>query len=166
LFGCKSGHRKIVEQYQDGKVKIEYVFKDDGDIIDDSLINGKELAYDSLGNLAREIDYSNGKANGQQKIYFENGNIWKLWIMRNDSTIGYMYEFKENGDTVKARIAYGLSDNGTFYKKWLPNGLVLTGNYGNSDRTFFIWKWLSKSGSLLKTKVDSGSNGTFVSPEC
>ena len=63
------------------------------------MINGKEVAYDSLGKLAREIDYENGKANGLQKIYYENGKVWKLYTMRNDSTIGYMYVFKENGNT-------------------------------------------------------------------
>ena len=79
-------------------------------------------------------------------------------------------KLSETGDTLKANVHYGLTVDGVFYKKWLPNQLILTGSYGDSDRTYVIWKWLDKNGRELKSKVDSGSVENddfkkFIAPE-
>ena len=90
--------------------------------------------------------------------------------VRNDSAYGFEYEFNQNGDTLKADVHYGLSVEGVFYKKWLPNRLTLTGSYGDSDRTYVIWKWIDNTGREIKHKIDSGSlvnsdYKKFIAPE-
>ena len=165
ISSCQNQNRKIIEFYADGKPKFVYVFSKKSDVYRDKLINGKELGYDSLGNLIREIDYVNGKLNGKEMIYYPNGHIKSITTVRNDSAYGFEYEFTQEGDTSKAFVHYGFSINGIFYKKWLPNGIVLTGNYGDSNRSFVIWKWINKQGKEIKSLIDKGNNETFVAPE-
>lgn len=156
LFACSSRHSKIIESYPDGKKKNEFVYKKEGDIIGDSLVNGQLLLFDSLGNLAQTDDYSGGKLNGKEIWYYPDGKIWRLTTLRNDSAIGFEYEFDDNGDTLNASVHYGLTVDGVFLKKWLPGNLVLNGSYGDSDRTYVVWKWIDKKGREVKQKIDSG----------
>jgi antitoxin component YwqK of YwqJK toxin-antitoxin module len=164
FISCKSELTKVIERYPDGTVKYLYKFNNKKDVIADSLINGIELAYDSAGKLARKVEYDNGKVSGKQIIYFASGKVWKLFNMRNDSIIGFEYEFNENGDTSTALMHYGFNQNGNFYKKWLGNGKVLSADYGDSSRSFLIWKW-SDNGKITRTLIDSGNNEKFTIPE-
>jgi hypothetical protein len=156
LIACSSRQSKIIEFYPNGKKKNEFVYKKENDIIGDSIINGQLLLFDSLGNLAQSDDYSGGKLNGKEIWYHPNGKIWRLTTLRNDSAVGFEYEFNENGDTISADVHYGLSVEGVFLKKWLPDNLVLTGSYGDSDRAYVVWKWVDKKGREVKQKIDSG----------
>lgn len=156
LFACSSRHNKIIESYPDGKKKSEFIYRKEGDIIGDSLINGQLSLFDSLGNLAQTDDYAGGKLNGKEIWYYPDGKIWRLTTLRNDSAVGFEYVFDENGDTLSADVHYGLTVDGVFLKKWVPGNLVLTGSYGDSDRTYVVWKWMDKKGREVKQKIDSG----------
>jgi antitoxin component YwqK of YwqJK toxin-antitoxin module len=103
-------------------------------------LSGLAKDYDSLGSIVRTTEYFDGKVNGLSILYHPNGKIKSLAHCKNDSAYGYEYEFSETGDTLRANIHYGLSDNGTFSKKWLSDGRILTGSYGDSNRNFVIWK--------------------------
>jgi antitoxin component YwqK of YwqJK toxin-antitoxin module len=168
--GCSSNYSSIVESYPNGMKKIEFLYKKENDIKNNILINGQKLLYDSLGNLAQKDDYLGGKLNGEEVWYYPNANIWMITKVRNDSAYGFEYEFSQTGDTLKANVHYGLSVDGVFYKKWLPNQLTLTGSYGDSDRTHVIWRWFEKNGREVKSKVDSGISVNnefkqFIAPE-
>ena len=170
IFACSSEHSSVIETYPDGKKKIEFVYKSKKDIKGNTLINGKRLLYDSLGNLAQSDDYLDGRLNGEEIWYYPNGKVWMMTKVRNDSAYGFEYEFSETGDTLKASVHYGLSVDGVFYKKWLPDRSILTGSYGDSDRIFVIWKWMDKNGREIKHKVDSGTlvddeYQKFIAPE-
>ena len=148
-----------VTNYQkDSKLQSKYTYKND-------FLNGTKFDYDSTGKLARTDDYVNGKLNGKEFLFYPSGKIKSLTNIRNDSAYGFEYEFNENGDTSKAFVHYGFSVNGIFYKKWLPNGLILTGNYSDSNRSFVIWNWLDKNNKIIKTKIDKGKNEEFIAPQ-
>jgi antitoxin component YwqK of YwqJK toxin-antitoxin module len=142
----------IINYRIDGTKESEYQY------INDKL-NGQVMDYDSFGNIARKAEYVDGKINGKEILYFKNGKVKSIGECRNDSAYGYEYEFNESGDTLTANIHYGYSDNGVFYKKWLSNSRLLTGSYGNSSRSFVIWKWYDKKRALVKSIIDKG---TFV----
>jgi hypothetical protein len=170
LSACSTERNKVVETYPDGKKKVEFVYKEEDDVRGNTLINGQKRRYDSLGNLAQTDNYLKGVLNGEEIWYYPNGKIWMFTKVRNDSAYGFEYEFNENGDTSEADVHYGLSVNGVFRKKWLPNGTTLTASYGDSDRTFVIWKWLDKNGRETKNKIDSGilvdnEYKKFIDPE-
>ena len=170
LFACSSKRSKVIETYPDGKKKVEFVYKQDDDVKGNTLINGKKLLYDSSGKLAQSDDYLGGRLNGEEIWYYPNGKIWMMTRLRNDSAYGFEYEFDEKGDTLNAQVHYGLSVDGVFRKKWLPNGTTLTASYGDSDRTYVVWKWYDENGKKIKSRVDSGTvvdNETkkFIDPE-
>lgn len=171
IYSCSSKRSTIIESYPNGKKKIEIIYNNKNDVRGNSLINGQKLLYDSLGNLAQTDDYADGKLNGEEIWYYPNGKVWMITKVRNDSAYGFEYEFNEKGDTLTANVHYGLSVEGVFYKKWLPNRIFLTGSYGDSDRTYVIWKWLDNNGKEIRQKIDSGSDAgggdykRFIAPE-
>ncbi len=154
----------IINYRPDGTKESEYQYVNDK-------LDGLAKDYDSSGKITRTTEYIDGKVNGLSILYHLNGKIKSLVHCRNDSAYGYEYEFDKNGDTLRARIHYGFSDeNGVSLKKWLSNGRILTRSYGDSNRTFLIWKWYDKRGKLIKSLVDRGSfvdsiTNKFVEPE-
>ena len=141
----------IINYRTNGTKESEYQYVNDK-------LSGLAKDYDSLGNITRTTEYIDGKVNGLSILYHSNGKIKSLAHCRNDSAYGYEYEFTETGDTLRATIHYGLSDeNGVSLKKWLSDGRILTGSYGDSKRSFLIWKWYDKQGHLIKSKVDKGT---------
>jgi antitoxin component YwqK of YwqJK toxin-antitoxin module len=153
LYDCQ-----VLNYWKSGKLESRYTFQN-------SLLNGTAYYYDSLGRLGRSDEYVNGKLTGKEVHYFPNGKVKEIETVRNDSAYGFGYEFNENGDTIKAFAHYGLSVNGTFYKKWLSDNIILTGNYGDSNRSFVIWKWFDKNKKEIKRLVDKGNKGKFIAPE-
>jgi antitoxin component YwqK of YwqJK toxin-antitoxin module len=128
-------------------------------------INGLTIDYDSTGRKARTAVYIDGKINGKETLYFPNGNIKSIAFVKNDTLRGFDIDFKENGDTLKwfHNGEYGL--NGMFYKKWLDNGLVLTGNYGDTKRSYVVWNWWDKTNKKVKSKIVKSKNEEYVTPE-
>jgi antitoxin component YwqK of YwqJK toxin-antitoxin module len=153
----------IISYRPNGAKESEYQYVNDK-------LNGLAKDYDSLGNIVRTTEYIDGKVNGLSILYHPNGKIKLLAHCRNDSAYGYEYEFSETGDTLRANIHYGLSDNGVFSKKWLPDGRILAGSYGDSSRSFVIWKWYDKNRNFIKSLVDKGTpvdsvTKRFIGPE-
>lgn len=153
----------IMNFYENGNKENEYEY------INDKL-SGIAIEYDSAGHKTRTAEYIDGKINGTETIYYPNGKIKSLVECRNDSAYGFRYEFSETGDTLNASTHYGQSENGIFYKKWLVNGQILTGTYGDNEKSFVIWKWYDKKRNLTKTLVDNGtptdsSTKRFTSPD-
>lgn len=153
----------IIDYNSNSTKQSEYQYKNDK-------LNGLVIDYDSIGRKARTLEYVDGKINGKETHYFPNGKIKSLVECRNNLAYGYEYEFSETGDTLKANIHYGQSDNGVFYKKWLSNGGLLTGSYGDSNRSFVIWKWYDTQRAFIKSIIDKGVfvdslTNRFIAPE-
>ncbi len=146
LYDCS-----IINYRADGTKESEYQYVNDK-------LSGLAKDYDSIGNIERTTEYMDGKVHGLSIIYHTNGKIKSIAHCRNDSAYGYEYEFSETGDTLRANIHYGFSDNGVFSKKWLSDGRLLTCSYGDDRRSFVIWKWYDKSGALTKSLVDKGTS--------
>lgn len=136
----------------------------------DNKIHGLVTYFDSSGKMEGNEEYAEDKLNGLRVFYHPNGRVKLLSHCINDSVDGYEYEFNDAGDTLKANIYYGKSDKGVFYKKWLSDGRLLTGSYGDSNRTFVIWKWYDRQRAFLKSVTDKGrtigsSKNRFIAPE-
>jgi len=148
----------ITNYRPDGTKESEYNYVKDK-------VNGLATDYDSSGVITRTTDYIDGKMNGKETLYFTNGKIKSIAFVKNDTLRGYHIDFKENGDTLKwfNNGEYGV--NGMFQKKWLDNGQVLTGNYGDTLRSYVIWNWFDKDNKKIKTKVDKSKNEQYIEPE-
>jgi antitoxin component YwqK of YwqJK toxin-antitoxin module len=103
--------------------------------------------------------------NGKEILYFPSGKTKSIAFVKNDTLRGFDIDFKENGDTLKwfYKGEHGL--NGVFHKKWLDNGLILTGQYGNSLRSYVVWNWWDKTNKIFKSKVAKSKNEEYVAPE-
>jgi antitoxin component YwqK of YwqJK toxin-antitoxin module len=142
----------------DGTKESEYQYLNDK-------ITGLTIDYDSTGNKTRTAEYVNGKMNGKETLYFPSGGIKSIAFVKNDTLKGFDIDFKDNGDTLKwfHNGEYGF--NGIFYKKWLDNGLILTGQYGDRLRSYVTWKWRDKTNNVVKSKIDKSKNDEYVAPE-
>jgi antitoxin component YwqK of YwqJK toxin-antitoxin module len=149
---------QIINYRADGSKESEYQYVN-------NVINGLWTDYDSTGKKIRTAEYINGKMNGRETIYFSNQKIKSIAFVKNDTLKGFQIDFNENGDTLKwfHNGEYGF--NGIFYKKWLNNGLILTGHHGDRDRTFVVWKWWDKSNKLVKSQIVRSKNEEYPAPE-
>jgi antitoxin component YwqK of YwqJK toxin-antitoxin module len=101
---------------------------------------------------------------GVYREFHDNGVQAFECRYRNDTIVGYAYYFNEKGDTVKMHDHY----NGIMsfpYKKWLDNGLILYGDFTDESLESVTWKWLDKTGKLIKTRVAYAKNEGFAAPE-
>ena len=98
-------------------------------------------------------------------FYFSNGNVKNIAFVKNDTLIEVDIYFKENGDSLKwfHNGVYGI--NGMFYKKWLEDGRMLTGNYGDTLRSFVVWKWFNENNKEVKSKIQKSKNEKYIAPE-
>jgi antitoxin component YwqK of YwqJK toxin-antitoxin module len=153
---------EISNYAENGMIESKYSYKN-------GKVDGRKIIYDSIGKISQEDSYREGKLNGQEIMYYPNGKIKTYTICRNDSSIGFEYDFDEKGDTIKALVHYGMSVDGIFFKKWLSNGLILTGGYGDDKRTFIIWKWIDKGNKEVKRLIDKGNKvddyTRFITPK-
>lgn len=153
----------ITNYHRSGAKESEYQYRNDS-------LSGLATDYDSAGRKVRTAEYVDGKMNGREIFYYPNGRIKSIMAYRNDSAYGYEYRFNEVGDTLTAAIQQGESDNDVFYKKWLSDGRLLTGSYGDSDRSFVIWKWYDKKRAFIKSVNAEGVfldslKKRFIAPE-
>ena len=133
--------------------------------IKNGYFNGVSQHYDGHGKLVKEYYLLNDSIkDGMYKEFYDNGKTSRLASYRNDTLIGYEYFFKENGDTIKYYNHYK-GDLDFPYKKWLDNGHILLGNYGDKTSKYVVWKWYDKTGKEIKTKILRPSKIGFVTPE-
>lgn len=128
-------------------------------------LTGLATNYDSTGQVSRTAEYQNGRMNGKETLYYGNGRARSTAFVTNDTLRGYHIDFKENGDTLKWYNNSEYGADGVFYKKWLDNGLILAGTYGDTERSYVVWKWMDKSGKLVRTKVDRSGREEYIAPE-
>jgi antitoxin component YwqK of YwqJK toxin-antitoxin module len=149
---------RIINLWPNGSMKSRYEYRN-------NTISGIAEDYDSTGHLKGSRNYINGKINGKEITYFPNGRIQRIAFVKNDTIHGYELYFDEYGDTLKwfNNSTYGV--NGIFSKKILRDGNSLLGQYSDSTRSTVVWKWYDKNNKLIKSKVDSGKNEMFISPE-
>lgn len=153
----------VTNYHRDGAKESEYQYRNDK-------LNGLAIDYDSAGRKVRTAEYVDDKMNGKEILYYPNGKIKSMVTCRNDSAYGYEFRFTESGDTLTASIHFGQSDNGVFYKKWLSDGRILTGSYGDPDRSFVVWKWYDKKRAFIKSVNAEGVfldslRKSFIAPE-
>jgi antitoxin component YwqK of YwqJK toxin-antitoxin module len=126
--------------------------------------NGKVRTYFPNGQLSESYEMIEGKINGKGIRYYENGKLNCISEQRNDTLIGYIYYFDENGDSLK----YHNHTNGEIdfpLKKWLKNGVTLSGNYIDLSKKKVLWQWFDSNGKLIKTKIDIETKDGFITPE-
>jgi len=152
LYDCQ-----VFNYWNNGLIESSYTYKN-------NKLNGTEFDYDSLGRLVRTDDYINGKLDGKEIHFFPSGKVRELEYVKNDSAYGFAYDFNEAGDTTSAIVHYGFSIKGVFCKRWLQKNLIQTGSYGDSKRSFVIWKWINKDNRVIKKLVDHGKNGVYTPP--
>jgi antitoxin component YwqK of YwqJK toxin-antitoxin module len=121
-------------------------------------LSGLSIDYDSLGKKAKSVEYINGRISGKEIDYFPSGQVKSIAFVTNDTLRGFDIEFKENGDTLKWYHNGEFGVNGMFRKKWMNNGLVLTGHHGDSLRTYVVWRWYDRNSREIKRKVDHGTS--------
>ena len=148
----------IINFRHDGTKKSEYQYVNNE-------LNGLSIDYDSVGKKVRSAEYTNGKMNGKETLYYPSGKIKGIAYVKNDTLRGFHFHFKENGDTLKWFHNGEFGFNGVFYKKWLDNGLTLTGHHGDSSRSFVIWKWWDKYHNMVKSKIARSENEEYPTPE-
>ncbi len=150
--------------------------------------DGKVTRYDSLGNLSEYWYNKNGleegyvyvfKSNGKldhistfvagkkygiEKGYHDNGQLEVLANYENDTIIGIIYFFKENGDTLKYYNHFqGKIDFP--YKKWLEDGRILWGDYSDKTESTVLWIWYDRNYKELKRITKSRSDNGYVVPD-
>jgi antitoxin component YwqK of YwqJK toxin-antitoxin module len=90
---------EILNYSETGIIESKYSYKN-------GKIDGRKIPYDSLGKISQEDNYLDGELNGKEIMYYPDGKIRTYTNCRNDSAIGFEYDFDEKGDTIKAtRIA-------------------------------------------------------------
>ena len=153
LYDCQ-----IKKCRKDGTLIESYEYKN-GKI--DGLVN----SYDSSGKLLETYQYRDGIRDGEMIGYFADGKIRSKGYYKNDTMFGYYYLFKQNGDTSKYCSHNKSGDIALPYKKWLDNGLVMTGNYINPEHTRALWQWFDKNNKEVKRKVTNETDVGLVAPE-
>ncbi len=153
LYDCE-----ITEYNRKGQIENLYAYKNGS-------INCVAREYDTLGNLARKTDWINGKKNGKFVNFYQSGKIKSFAYFRNDTAFDFTYLFDEKGDTLKYSFHNSRGDFALPYKKWLDNGLTLTGKYRNREHTKALWQWFDKNNNEIKRKITSETEVGIVAPE-
>lgn len=83
--------------------------------------HGRAKYYDDEGRLVSEIDYRNGKVDGEKIDYYPSGAIMQRASFHKDVMHGEMVGFFENGNPrEKKRFEYGsqVGETVSFHKNW------------------------------------------------
>jgi antitoxin component YwqK of YwqJK toxin-antitoxin module/Tfp pilus assembly protein PilF len=111
---------------------------------------GKITTYFRNGNKSCEMEYADGKLNGDYKLYHSNGKLYYESKDEYGLTYGKLREYYIDG-TLKTDYNYDLDNQDGPYKEFHPNGKVSEeGNfflgYANGPRKFY-----DAQGKLIKT---------------
>lgn len=144
--------------YENGVIAAEFNVKD-------GIIEGKTRVYNIKGNLIKQYYLiKDSIKDGDYKEFYSSGKISVIATFKNNALHGMMYYFSEKGDTDKY---YNCNQGGIVmpYKKWLPNGTILVGNYFDKGGKDIVWKWYTKDGKEVKKEIHHPKNGISVVPE-
>jgi antitoxin component YwqK of YwqJK toxin-antitoxin module len=126
--------------------------------------NGQVKTYYPNGQLKDSYKMIDGRQNGKGLRFYSNGKLNYITEQRNDTLIGFSYFFDENGDSLK----YTNHTNGEIdfpLKKWLKNGVTLSGNYLDLSKDKVRWQWFDSLGRLIKSRIDTETKDGFITPE-
>jgi antitoxin component YwqK of YwqJK toxin-antitoxin module len=149
---------KLIRYYKNGNILQRYM-------VQNGAHNGLTQQYNINGILIKTYILKHDSVkNGEYKEFHNNGKVAYMATYKNDTIVGYQYFFNEKGDTIK----YYQTFNGQMdfpYKKWLPNGLIIIGDYTNNIEKSVTWKWFDKTGKEVKRKIAYPTKDGFTSPE-
>ncbi len=153
---------------------------DNGDVIEryeatkDSTKNGLHEAFYENGQLFSTVIYEDGLAQGERRIFFEDGTLKTIERYKNDTIHGVFQEYYDNGKlNIESEFTDGVlqgiskryfrsgelmeevtfvnnEENGPF-KEYYQNGNVQwSGTYLNGDNEFGILEHYNQEGILDK----------------
>jgi antitoxin component YwqK of YwqJK toxin-antitoxin module len=94
LVNCEdSSNSEITEFYNNGKRKVELLFKNDKPYL--------EIHYYQSGGKKRVFEVQDGIRNGKVVAFFENGDTLGIANVKNDKLNGLFLEFSSNGVIVR-----------------------------------------------------------------
>jgi antitoxin component YwqK of YwqJK toxin-antitoxin module len=157
-FCCCDG--KVFKYYRNGK--LDQTFENRNGVA-----NGLVSIYDtdSSGTLWHTSFYSDNHRNGEYKEFYKSGKLYKLGTYRNDTLVGNMYYFKENGDTSKYFFHFkGKQDFPA--KKWLANGQIFYATYTDSSYKNVLYRWTDEDGNEIKREqITPDKKKKYVLPD-
>jgi len=112
------------------EIEYQYINGKDEQGNDVEIRNGLTKEYYPDGQIKSEIEFSDGKVNGQVKTYFENGKISEISSWTNDLPNGYSKYFYHNGNLYQEE----------FYKDGKLNGEQKTYFVNRKLKTRIIYK--------------------------
>ncbi len=112
----KNDRRNIVKTYDDsGKLHTQVTYLD-------GVKHGRSLLYYSGSDqVMLEMNYANGKRQGDATKYYENGKVYAITPYEDDEVNGVVKLYYRNGN-IKAEIPYYQSNHGLGLKEYFTNG--------------------------------------------
>ena len=92
--------------------------------IKDSVWHGVYLEYYENGELASNLNYTEGSLEGTQKVFYPNGSLSQIINYKDDLEDGHWLEFFSNGDTLKKVNFQNGKEEGSFIE-FYKNGILL-----------------------------------------
>jgi len=136
-------------------VRVQY-FTTKGDIISQGAMIGKERVglwtyyHNGSSKIMMTEEYISGNLNGEQKTYFENGQLTEKTIYTNGKKEGKRIVYSDTGVVIK-EFTYENDQLHGITKYYDSNGKVkIEGNY-KRDRKDGIWNYY-RNGKLLEKK--------------
>jgi antitoxin component YwqK of YwqJK toxin-antitoxin module len=144
-FCCCDG--KVLRFYRNGHLKLTFENRN-------GVAYGFVTHYnqDSSGVINSIYSYKDNQKNGVAYEYYNSGKLYKQSYYKNDTLIGKVYYYEENGDTMKIFNTWkGKEDFPT--KKWLKNGQIFYADYVDTTYDIALYRWTDKSGKELERKT-------------
>lgn len=92
LFSCEN-YKNDINYYDNGKIESKLIYRNN--------ILFKRNKYFPSGKLYMEYYILDGKKNGTQKVFYENGHIQAIFDLLDDKIVGPVYMFNEDGSFFK-----------------------------------------------------------------
>ncbi|WP_457746612.1 toxin-antitoxin system YwqK family antitoxin [Sulfurimonas sp.] len=141
--GIKDGIEKIY--YIEGGLAYSVSYKD-------SKRDSKLIWFDKKGRKIAQMYYKNGKLEGLETSYFENGVIKHTVMYRNDMKEGVQKEYFSNGK-LALEVPYKHNKKEGVQKEYTIDGkLYSTVLYKNNYKEG-LQKWYDKDGKVVKTEL-------------
>lgn len=157
---------EMVRYHRNSRVMARMEFEEDGktaytklyDKYGNFIAEGKYLNKQKEGEwkyyqdeaLIQKEHYKNGKRDGEQKIFYSNGNLYDIKHFENGTENGMWIKYHRNGkEMLKAEVADG-ELNGNILR-WYPSGQQeVIGQYEN-DLPVGTWTYFSDDGKNKET---------------
>ena len=135
---CKNNNKLTLESSNDRLVTVNGILQ-----YNKALFTGRLVSYYNEKKLKTEIFFTDGKKNGTEKHWFENGSLAIERFYENGFKVGLHKAWWENGNP---KFEYHFNDKGEFHgdlKEWYQTGAILKDfNYKNGKEfgSQRLWK--------------------------